>query len=318
MRWDDRIGRRLKLRDISVLMAVAQSGSMAKAARELAVSQPVVSKTISDLEHILGVRLLDRSPQGVSPTPFGRALLNRGVAVFDELRLGIKEIEFLADPTVGDVRVGASSAMVDGFLPVVVARLCRQYPRLTIEVQILSGSALPEGLRERTVDFVVARISTPIREPDLSAEILFEDPQLVIVGAKNPLAQRRKVKLPELVDDPWILPRSGSVAGALIADTFHACGLEVPRAAVSCDSFQMTGALLGAGRYLAMFPRSLLKFSGWRRSVKVLPVTLPNLPRPVGVVTLKGRIAHPAAQLFIDRMREDAKTLVQSNDDERL
>jgi DNA-binding transcriptional LysR family regulator len=84
MRWEDRIGRRLKMRDIHVLMAVAQSGSMAKAARELAVSQPVVSKTITDLEHILGVRLLDRSPQGVSPTPFGRALLNRGVAAFDD------------------------------------------------------------------------------------------------------------------------------------------------------------------------------------------------------------------------------------------
>src|SRR5262245_47320788 len=157
MRWDNRIGRRLKLRDIHVLMAVAQSGSMAKAARELAVSQPVVSKTISDLEHILGVRLLDRSPQGVSPTPFGRALLNRGVAVFDELRQGVKEIESLSDPTVGEVRIGATNPLTEGLLPVVITRLWRQHPRLTIHVTQGDAVALLQNLSERTVDFMVGR-----------------------------------------------------------------------------------------------------------------------------------------------------------------
>jgi Bacterial regulatory helix-turn-helix protein, lysR family len=71
MRWADRIGRRLKLRDLHVLFAVAQWGSMAKAAQHLAVSQPVVSAAIADLERAVGVRLLDRSRRGVEPTIYG-------------------------------------------------------------------------------------------------------------------------------------------------------------------------------------------------------------------------------------------------------
>ena len=122
MDWEDRIGRRLKLRDVNILLTVVQSGSMAKAAETLAVSNPVVSKAISDLEHTLGVRLLERSPQGVEPTVYGRALLDRGAAAFDELKQAVKHIEFLADPTAGEVRIGASIAMSAGFIAAVTDR----------------------------------------------------------------------------------------------------------------------------------------------------------------------------------------------------
>src|SRR6266705_960909 len=93
MRWNDRIGRRIKLSDLHILLAVAQSGSMAKAANQLAVSHPVVSRSISDLEHVLGVPLLERSRRGVELTAYGRAMLNSGHASFDELRQGVKNIE---------------------------------------------------------------------------------------------------------------------------------------------------------------------------------------------------------------------------------
>src|SRR5712671_1803507 len=99
MRWDERIGRRLKLRDLYVLKTVARLGSMGKAAKELAVTQPAVSKAITDLEHVLDVRLLDRSRQGVELTQYGSALLKWGAVVFDDLKQGIEEIDFLADPT---------------------------------------------------------------------------------------------------------------------------------------------------------------------------------------------------------------------------
>jgi DNA-binding transcriptional LysR family regulator len=310
MRWDDRIGRRLKLRDIHVLMAVAQSGSMARAARELAVSQSVVSKTISDLEHILGVRLLDRSPQGVSPTPFGRALLNRGVAAFDELRQGVKEIESLSDPTVGEVRIGATIPLSEGLLPVVMTRLWRQHPRLTIHLTQGDAIALLQTLRERTVDFIVGRIPNLTAERDLSSEILFEEPQLVVAGPRNPLARRRKIRLAELIDEPWILPPANAVAGALIAETFHADGLAVPQAVISCGSLPVTGVMLGTGPFLAMFPRSLMLFAPKRYPLKVLPVVLPNLSRPVGLVMLRNRTLSPTAHLFTERIREITKSLV--------
>src|SRR5687767_8230160 len=123
MQWEERIGRRLKLRDVHILLAVAQWGSMAKAAEQLAISHPVVSKTIADLEHTLGVRVLERGRRGAEPTPYGRILLKHGLAAFDELRTCVKEIEFLNDPTVGEVRIAGTEPMVAGLLPIVIERL---------------------------------------------------------------------------------------------------------------------------------------------------------------------------------------------------
>src|ERR1044071_5242810 len=128
MQLSDRIGRRIRLQDIHILMAVVQAGSMAKAARHLNTSQPNISKSIADLERELGVRLLDRHRQGVEPTDYGRALLGGGAAVFDELRQTVKNIEALADPAAGEVRIGANPALAAGFVSVVIDRLSRRYP----------------------------------------------------------------------------------------------------------------------------------------------------------------------------------------------
>src|SRR5215813_13632227 len=111
MEATDRIERRLKLHDLRVLMSVVQAGSMSKAAERLGTAQPALSRSIAELEHALGVRLLDRGPRGVEPTAYGRALIKRGVAVFDELRQGVKDIEFIKDPTIGEVRIGATSTI---------------------------------------------------------------------------------------------------------------------------------------------------------------------------------------------------------------
>src|SRR5215475_8037017 len=117
MPWDDRIARRLKLRDLHVLRTVARLGSMNKAASRLAISQPAVSKSITDLEHVLGVSLLDRSRQGVEPTPYGAALLKWSATVFDNLRQGVEELDFLADPAAGELRIATTEVISAGLLP---------------------------------------------------------------------------------------------------------------------------------------------------------------------------------------------------------
>src|SRR5882757_2571608 len=143
------IGRRLKLRQLEILAAVLDCGTMGKAAERLAISQPVISKAIVDLERTLGVRLLDRSARGVEATAYGRTLLKWSVAVFDNLRQGMKEIEFLSDPTAGHLRIGCGGAMIDGILPVILIRLRRRQPRLTFEVtQANTGEVLDRELRE--------------------------------------------------------------------------------------------------------------------------------------------------------------------------
>src|ERR1700741_5680986 len=95
MEWESRLGRRLRVRDLYILSVVVKSGGMAKAARQLAMTQPAVSAAIANLEHMLGVRLLDRSPRGIEPTIYADAVLKRCVTVFDELKQTVKEVAYL-------------------------------------------------------------------------------------------------------------------------------------------------------------------------------------------------------------------------------
>jgi DNA-binding transcriptional LysR family regulator len=159
--WNDRVRRRVKLRDVDILLTVIQTGSMGKAANALNMSQPAVSKAIADLEHTLGVRLLDRSRQGVEPTPYGRALMKRGVAIFDELRQGVQDISFLTDPTAGEVRAGGSETMVSAVFSPVVRRLLGQHPRMTFLIDIGDFRVLSRELDARRIDVVISRLYGP-------------------------------------------------------------------------------------------------------------------------------------------------------------
>src|SRR5215813_11389058 len=193
-----RLGYRLKLRDLQVLLAIAQNGSMGKAAAALAVSQPAISKAISDMEHALGVRLLDRNPRGVEPTIYARALLDHGLVAFDELKQAATHIEFLANPTTGELRVGSTIAIGTSFIPAVVHRLSRRYPRLVFHLAAGEAGTAYRNLEERRVDLLVAPMFTPIVEEHMHAEMLYDEPLVVVAGARSPWAQRRKVELAEL------------------------------------------------------------------------------------------------------------------------
>src|SRR3954447_5613970 len=172
MQLSDRIGRRMKLRDLHVLMAVVQAGSMSRAAQLLNPTQPAVSKLIADLEHTFGVRLLDRSRQGVEPTPHGRALVQHGIAMFDELRQCVSDIDFLSDPTAGELRIGATEPHAAAVVAPVIDRLSRQYPRMTFHVVTGDSAVLYPHLAARNVELIISRVTEPLGE-GYAADILF-------------------------------------------------------------------------------------------------------------------------------------------------
>src|SRR5262245_29522877 len=233
--WERRIGRRVRLRDLHVLLTVVQCGSMAKAAQRLAVSQPAVSKAIADLEHTLHVRLLDRNPQGVEATLYGRMLVRRGLAVFDELRQGVGEIEFSADPSVGDIRVGCPESVTATLLPVVIKQLFDQHPKLVLHVAQTNPSTLDiRQLRERNVDLMIGRVPPSIAEDDLHVEILFYERMIAVAGAQSKWARRRKLELADLVHAAWILAPT-----SVVDEAFRARGLEPPLPSVTTFSFYL-------------------------------------------------------------------------------
>jgi DNA-binding transcriptional LysR family regulator len=307
MQLQDRIGCRMKLRDIHVLIAVVQAGSMGKAAAVLNTGQPAISRSIAELERALGVRLLERNRQGIKPTDYGRALLSGGTAVFDNLRHTVKSIAFLADPAVGEVRIGCNPTLAPSFVSVAINQVSRRYPRATFRIVTAYVDRLHRELIERNVDFLIARRSGPVANEQLDYEFLFDDPYLVAVGEKNPLARRREVALAELVDEPWVLPAPETTAGALAMEAFRSIGLDCPRTTVTVEPAEVRINLVATGRFISIFTDSTLRFPANRAKLKVVPVK-PRLSRvPVGIITVKGRIISPLPQLFIAESRKLAK-----------
>jgi DNA-binding transcriptional LysR family regulator len=315
MRWSDRIGRRIKLGDLHILLAVAQSGSMAKAASELAVSHPVVSRAISDLEHTLGVRLLERNPRGVDLTAYGRVMLKRSYAAFDELRQGVKDIESLSDPTVGEVRIGTTPPLAASFVFTVIDRLSRRYPGIEFRV-VADGanqSAQRQNLNERAVDLLVFRKEAAVMDGETVFEFLFKSPYVVAAGANNPWTKRRKIALAELMGEAWTLPAPDDAFGSLVTEAFRAGGLDYPRATVATSALEIRANLLRTGRYLSIIPEFWLQFPGRHPFIKKLAVDLPVTGAPIGIITLRNRKPSPVVQLFIDCAREVAKRLTEKN-----
>jgi len=315
MRWNDRIGRRIKLSDLHILLAVAQAGSMAKAANQLAVSHPVISRSISDLEHTLGVRLLERNPRGVELTAYGRAMLNRSHAAFDELRQGVKDIEFLSDPTVGEVRIGTTPPLSASFVFAVIERLSKNYPRMTFRIiaEGVNQSAQLNNLTERVVDLLIFRNVDAVMSGQTNFEFLFKSPYVVAAGVGNAWLRRRHVALAELMEERWTLPGPDEAFGTFVTGAFRSAGLEFPRAAVATSALEMRANLLRTGRYLSIVPEFWLQLPIRHTFIRKLPVELPITGAPVGIVTLKGRQISPMAQLFIESAREIAKLLAEKN-----
>lgn len=306
---EKRLARRLKLRDLHILAAVVQWGSMAKAAPHLAMTQPAVSESIANLEDALRVRLLDRSPHGVTPTIYGQALLRRGEVVFDELRQGVKELEFLANPEAGEVRVAAGDTAAAGLLPAVIERLTRQHPQIVIRVVQASAETTDfRELRTRAVDIALARVPRTFKEPDLDTEILFDDPHRVVVGVNSPWTSRRKVKLADLMDEPWLFA-SNQVIGELIAEAFKLQGLQRPQGRVIGSSILLRNQLLATGRFVTVLPQSVMQFNAKQWGLRALPIDLGVKLRSVAVIKLANRTLTPVVERFVETVREVARTL---------
>jgi DNA-binding transcriptional LysR family regulator len=282
---------------------------MGKAAAQLSVSQPAISKAIADLEHALGVRLLDRSQLGVEPTVYGRALLERGLNAFDELKQAVKQIEFLTDPTVGDVRVGSTVIAATSVVATIVDLLSRRHPRVSVHLLAAEATMIYRALEEREVEVVIAGIFGRVAKDHLNAEVLFDDPFVVVAGAQNPWCRRRRIKLSNLMNEPWALPPRDSPTGSIVVEVFRASGLELPRATLVASSIPARNAMLTSGRFLTLVPTSVLKLGDGNGEIKALAVDIPKVGRPIGILTLKNRTLSPVAELFIATAREVANSI---------
>jgi DNA-binding transcriptional LysR family regulator len=310
MHWSDRIGRRLKPHELHIFLAVAEHGSMAKAAEHLSISRPVVSKAIASLERIVGVPLFDRNASGVEPTRYGTALHRRAIGLFDELRQTVDELSFLANPNGGELRLGCTEVTAAGFVAALIADIAKRYPGLAIRTELGSVVQQYPPLRERRCELFVARAPAATIEADMQREVLFHDWPLVAVGPASKWAGKRHVRLADLTKAKWIVSPGEAVPNGLFETAFAAAGIARPTPAILSDSLNLRSSLLARdGDYVTFIPGSVLHFGPPFPSIKPLPVKLDRATLPVCIVTLKGKTLSPAATLFIARARQLAKTV---------
>ena len=314
MEWESRLGRRLRVRDLYILSTVVKAGSMANAARELGISQPAVSEAIANLEHLLRVRLLDRSKHGVAPTVYANVILKRTVTVFDELKQGVRDIEALADPSTGELTVGYTS-MDAAVVPRIVELFSGRFPRVVMQVDLVQPPAsrwLPK-LHDRTYDLIFGRLPQPLMPDDLKQEInseaLFDDPMVIVAAAHSRWARRRKVDLADLVDEPWIFSPIRSWNYLRLVQTFKARGLQVPAVGLITNTLDLRLKMLATGRYLTEVPKSVLRDRGIAGRLKMLPIDMSPSPWSVAIFTLKNRMLTSVVERFIECAREVAKSM---------
>lgn len=314
--WMNRIGRRIKLRDLYVLSAVVRWGSMAKAASHLGMSQPAVSEAIASLEAALGVRLLDRHAQGVKSTIYADALLKRGQIVFDELRQGINDIEFLTNPEIGEIRIACAEFLSADLLPRAISQFSQQYPHVIFSVVQQDTTTLENReLQDRVVDIVLARTPKNFVDDDLNVEVLFEDLHQIVAGANSHWATRQNIEFAELANEPWIIPPS-SVVEKLIRVEFERRDIRL-NVTVNAASILLRTKLLATGRYISVMPSSLLSGNAKQWAIKALEVNDLHLtPPPISLITLKRRTLSPVVERFVEHLRGLAKSMALPTDDE--
>jgi len=303
MPWDDRLGRKLRLKDLHTLQVVVEAGSMARASLQLALSQPAISKAIADMERALGVTLLDRTSQGVQLTEPGRVLLARGRIVFDELREGIREISEMAHPHRGEIRIGTTEPLT-GFLAEVVSRMSKAYPLISYSVEVSDTTTLVRGLRERTLDVAITRWTDGAIADDLTADVLFNAPLAVLADRRHPLVGRKKLSLADTMQQAWTLSPPDSFLGRIVVAAFNKRKLQLPASVVTTLSIHTRLNMLASGRFLTMLPLRMVRQPANRSWLRALNIDLPDTAGPVALITVRRRSVSGRVKLFMKACRE--------------
>jgi DNA-binding transcriptional LysR family regulator len=306
MQWDDRIGRRLRLKDLHTLQTVAEIGSMAKASERLALSQPAISKAIADMEHTLGAPLLDRSSRGVELTECGRLLVERGRVIFDEVKQGVRDIEHVSDPTRGEVKIGTIGP-VTAVVSEIICRLTRKYPRITYHVTVSEPDTLGRQLRERALDVVLTRWNPRVAADDLAAEVLYKSTLAVMADKSHPLVHRRRLNLADLMDEQWTLSPPDSFLGRIGVDLFRRRKLPLPPTVMTTISTHMRLNLLASGHFLTLLPTTLLRHRSNSAWLRALNVDLSDSTGPIASITVRKRRSGGAVKLFQEVSRAVCK-----------
>ncbi|WP_182349258.1 LysR substrate-binding domain-containing protein [Tomitella gaofuii] len=296
---------RLKIRHLVLIDALTRQGSVIGAASELHITQPVATRSLRDIETILGVELYERGPRGVTPTIFGSAFTDHARAVLAQLRQAGRHVVELADADRGTVVVGTHLAGSNVLLPQAISRLKSRRPLLTVIVREGPPDALMVDLEAGRIDLTVGRLTAPSTGSIVRAP-LYEEQVEVFAGAHHPLRDSDTLTLHDLHAYPWILPGTETALRHELEQAFTRSGVPLPENRVEATSFLTVRQLLHDTDTIAVLP-SLIGQGD--HLLAALPVGLSTIGHSVGLTMVAGRPLGPSALVLVDNLRAVAAGL---------
>lgn len=290
--------RGLKMRHLHLLAALDEHRHLGRAAAHLHTSQPAVSRALGEIEAAVSQTLFSRTPKGTVPTAAGQALIRHARQALQVLRNAEEEMTVLSDGFAGRLRIGTNYSSAAHLLPNALLMMRQRAPKVQIAVHEGSlDSLLPELLGHR-LDVIVARSDHRIAQEGLRFRKLVDEPMCLVAGPAHPLAKRRKLRWNDLQKFLWILPLPNNPVRDALDAIFLRHGLRNFQAPIECGSILVNSALLSRTDAIAVLPRSVAQRYQEVALLKVLPLSLPEVFSPIGVITPEGETADAVLTLF--------------------
>jgi DNA-binding transcriptional LysR family regulator len=295
--------------DLDKFAQVVACGSFVRAAAQLGVSQPALSKCIARIERNLGVRILERHARGVVPSPYGQALLNGLRPALADLRSALQDIESMKGGHGGTVVIGASPSVATYFLPQLVARLHQHAQGIRLKVNEGLAEGLLEDLRQNRIDLAITSKPSPEPPQDMESQNLFKDRFVVCCSTQHPLARKRKIEPEELQHYPWVLAPRGGLQHKEFERSFRKLSVAAPSAMVETSSAALSKKLVMTQGFLSLLPLELIAYEELKSDIVQLPVPWLEWERHVCLLRRRDKVHSGAESLAHQQILSLAKKL---------
>lgn len=300
------VSSHLKLRHLVLVLAIEDNGSLVRTAESLYLTQPALSRTLREIEEIVGTPLFDRTPSGMSPTTAGHAVLDHARAIVGHVETMQRRVSELSDPGAGTVRVGAHVTGANSLVPRATGKLLESWPAMRVTVQESPPDMLIEELLRGEIDVLVGRMTSHESTAGLDLVPLYHEPFRVAVGTDHPLLNENDIDLSDLQNRCWVTPVQGTPLRDSWEQAFLTSGLALPPVQVECGTPMPAKILVRDFGYLAILPESLIVEDP---DLSSLSIRFPEMTDLVGLMLAPGREPTSAAKLLIETLRDEAVTL---------
>ncbi len=297
---------RLKLRQLRLLVAVGQHGSIQNAARDLSISQPAATKMIQDLELDFEVELFKRTNRGVVPTIFGESLIRHGKLIFAQVSNAAQELDDLNEGNSGRVVVGTLLAASPSLLPLAIERLLRERPKVAVKIVEGTNEVLMPGLLSGEIDLVVGRLPSHRHRENIVQEKFFDERVLAVVGTQHPLTNQGNIDFEQLKPYGWILPPVETTLRRQADQYFVRQGQYVPPTTIESVSYLANRSFLRSHDFIGLMPAHVAMLDIGSGLLTRIDWVAPFGAGPVGVSYRGKQSLSPAGNAFLDALRAAA------------